>query len=378
MLVVIRETSAPAVQGRRLSPALRTALDVIRSLAATYVVVHHVVIHAGYSGPVYFLFKWGAEAVIVFFLLSGFVIFHNEKNRVHRDLRGYYLRRVRRIYPTLLLAFALSAMLALLAGSLAAKFDLRSLILNLASLQDLDFKPGNIVLPFLGNGPLWSLSYEVAFYLVFPLIMVAYRKNRSIALGLVGAASIVGYATYAFAPNHFSLVLGYLLTWWAGAVIADLYSTDRLGIRSLLPLLGWLAGLCAVSGALHVINERGDMALILKLSFTLFLFTLGCVVLAGTGLAKLFARLCLPLAASAAYVASISYGLYVFHYPILLQWEAAQTPVGFVVALVFLVVMSIFGDRWLAQVLPKPRSRAPRVDRPKAAGNVPGQAGEKS
>lgn len=343
--------AADVPQGRRLSPRMRTALDVVRALAALYVVMNHIVAHAQITGPVYLIFKWGPEAVMVFFLLSGFVIFHNEKHRIHNDLSGYYTRRLRRIYPTLLVAFALSAVLALLSGSLVARFDPWSLILNLASLQDLDFKPGNIVLPFLGNGPLWSLSYEVAFYLVFPLIMVVYRKGRRLALASVGVASIAGLMTYFVVPNHFSLVLAYLLTWWAGAVIADLYARNELRVGSLLPVLGWFAALCAATGLAMLLNQRADMSQIFKLTLTLFVFALGCVVIAGSRLAQTFARFCAPTAPVAAYVASISYGLYVFHFPLLTQSGLARSPLGFILALVLLIAISIVGDRWLARVL---------------------------
>jgi peptidoglycan/LPS O-acetylase OafA/YrhL len=330
---------------------MRTALDVVRGLAAVYVVVNHIVAHAQLTGPIYFVFKWGPEAVIVFFLLSGFVIFHNEKHRVRDGLRGYYTRRLRRIYPTLLVAFALSAGLALLGGTLAARFDLRELLLNLASMQDLDFKPGNLALPFLGNGPLWSLSYEVAFYLVFPVIMMAYRRGRGLALTTVATVSIIGLVTYALVPNHFSLVLAYLLTWWAGAVVADLYSLGKLNFVSLLPVLGWLSALCATTGVAVLLNSREDMTQILKLCFTLFAFALGCVLLAGSPAARAFARLCSPSARVAAYVASISYGLYVFHFPLLTQWDVAQSPLGFVCAVMLLIGLSILGDRWLSRAL---------------------------
>jgi peptidoglycan/LPS O-acetylase OafA/YrhL len=335
---------------------MRTALDVVRALAALYVVMNHVVAHAQLTGPIYLIFKWGPEAVIVFFLLSGFVIFHNEKHRVRGGLVGYYTRRLRRIYPTLMVAFALSAVLALLGGTLAARFDLRELLLNLASMQDLDFKPGNIVLPFLGNGPLWSLSYEVAFYLVFPAIMVAYRRGRGLALTAVGAASIVGLVTYALVPNHFSLVLAYLLTWWAGAVVADLYTRDTLHFVSLLPVLGWLSALCAATGVAVLLNSREDMTQVLKLSLTLFAFALGCVLIAGSPVARAFARLCSPTARVAAYVASISYGLYVFHFPLLTQWGVTGTPLGFACAVILLIGLSTLGDRWLSRAL-APRKR---------------------
>ena len=180
------------------------ALDVIRALSAVYVVIHHIVVNSTIAGPLVVIFKYGPEAVIVFFLLSGFVIFANERNRVQRSAKSYYLRRIRRIYPPLLVAFAVSALVAWLDGTLARDFVPVTLVLNLLSLQDLgDFKPGVIAYPFLGNGPLWSLSYEVFFYLVFPIIMFAHRKSSGMSLGIVGGLSVVGFGSYVVAPTTF-------------------------------------------------------------------------------------------------------------------------------------------------------------------------------
>jgi hypothetical protein len=55
-------------------------------------------------------------------------------------------------------------------------------------------------------------------------------------------------------------------------------------------------------------------------------------------------------------VVSILYGLYVFHYPLLIQWDFAQSPVGLVVSLLMLVGLSMLGDRYLDRVIPKPQA----------------------
>lgn len=340
---------------RRVSDRLRVTLDVIRAIAAVYVVVHHVVMHSELPGPATYLFRFGQEAVIVFFLLSGFLIFASEQSRVQSGLRGYYLRRLRRIYPPLLIAMVVSAAVAWWNGTLGQEFNLAEMVMNLLSLQDVgSLKPGVITEPFLGNSPLWSLSYEVFFYLAFPLVMVARRESRALALTAVGGVSIAGYASFLLAPNHFSLIASYLLVWWAGAVVADLYKSDRLSFRHLLPVAAWLVGLCGVAAFGVILFGRSDIGVFPMLPLRHFLFTLICVALCGTVAARVLVRAAFPMARPAAYVASISYGLYVFHYPLLIQWEAAQTPAGFALALVLLAAVSVLGDRWLERVLPRP------------------------
>lgn len=348
-------TTHAQVRTRRISDRLRVTLDLVRALAAVYVVVHHVVVNSDLSGPVTYLFRFGQEAVVVFFLLSGFLIFASEQTRIRTDVRGYYLRRVRRIYPLLLAAMAVTAAVAWMNGLLAQDFKTVDLVLNLLSVQDVSaLKPGVIVDPFLGNSPLWSLSYEMFFYLVFPLVMIARRVSSRFVLTLVGAVSIVGYGTFLLVPNHFSLVAGYLLVWWAGAVIADLYRSNKLTFGQLLPLLGWLGALCAVAGAGVVLFGRSDVGVFPMLPLRHFAFALVCVAFCGTALAAVLVRSAQRLARPAAYVASISYGLYVLHYPLLIQWEVAHSPAGFAVALVLLVGLSVMGDRWLERVLPRP------------------------
>jgi peptidoglycan/LPS O-acetylase OafA/YrhL len=63
-----------------LSPRVRALLDAARACAALYVVAHHVAKGYGFPGLTGHLLRFGQEAVIVFFLLSGFVIFANERS----------------------------------------------------------------------------------------------------------------------------------------------------------------------------------------------------------------------------------------------------------------------------------------------------------
>jgi peptidoglycan/LPS O-acetylase OafA/YrhL len=70
-----------------------------------------------------------------------------------------------------------STLVALDNGTLASAFKRRDLIGTLASVQDVSFlKPGVIVVPYLDNNPLWLVSNEMAFYLVFPLALILWRQ----------------------------------------------------------------------------------------------------------------------------------------------------------------------------------------------------------
>lgn len=345
---------------RRIDPRLSSALDTLRAAAAVYVVAHHVISGSSSTGAWTMVFRFGQEAVIVFFLLSGFLIFASERNRVLPDLRGYYLRRARRIYPLLLVAFGVSALVALSDRVLAVEFSWRELIFNLLAWQDVSaLKPGVVADPFLGNSPLWSLSYEVFFYLVFPVVMVAHRVSRRVALNLVGGLGVVGYATYLAAPNHISLVIAYLLVWWAGAVLADLYLAGNMNLKASAPVAIWLLALCSVAMVGVLLHGYEGVGVFPALPLRHFAFVLLCVVFCVSPLAKWGIATFSGGGKASAYLASISYGLYVLHWPLLVQWDVAQTTLGLFVAVLVLAVMATLGDRTLDRVLPRPRKLRP-------------------
>jgi len=351
----LTRTTQAVVPGRpirKLEPRVRAGLDVARAAAAIYVVLHHAV---SLPEPFGVLLSFGQEAVLVFFLLSGFVIFANERARVNRP-KGYYLRRLRRIYPPMLVAMVVSTLLWSM-GLITADFSWESLLGTLLAMQDIAFlKPGVITEPYLGNDPLWSLSYEIAFYLLFPLVMVGWRRSVMATRWLVPAVSIVALGSYLVVPNHFSLVLAYLMMWWAGAMAAHLYLSDSLRFRNALPeLVGLvLLGLVAAGGVvLHGYHGLGFFPFLI---FRHYAVVLILVILVLTPVRRWLAAGSAMIAGPAVAVASISYGLYLVHYPILVQTGANQSW-WFVPAVAAAVGCAWAADRWIPSLLP----RAPRT-----------------
>lgn len=331
----------------QLSTRARAGLDVARAAAAIYVVLHHCV---RTGTPVDLLFSFGQEAVLVFFFLSGFVIFFNEKDR-SRHPRGYYLRRLRRIYPTMLVAMVVSTILWAM-GLISAEFSWSSLVGTLFALQDIPFlKPGVIVDPYLGNSPLWSLSYEIFFYAVFPAVMVIWRRSERVARWAVPAICFVALGSFLALPNHFSLVVSYFMIWWAGAMVASLYMRSRLRLREAQPELWGLAVISALALAgviAHGFAGLGYFPFLLARHFV-FSFALLVVLLLPTR--RMIAGLASPLGRAGTAVASISYGLYVVHYPVLVQTQSTQSW-WIAPALVLTVILAWIADRWVPSLLP--------------------------
>ena len=205
-------------------------LEAIRGFAALYVVIHHFI---GYSvlktqlSPLVRLpFRFGQEAVILFFLLSGFVIYLSAVRSSDTNFKKYFLKRFVRIYPILLITFLLSIVVALVNHSPLNVNDFKTLAGNFLMLQDETNKPGYFVLPFLENHPLWSLSYEWWFYMMFYPLFFYFIKQPFIKINAVYVIlliSALAWFTYLWYPNHISLVISYFILWWCGVACGHIY-----------------------------------------------------------------------------------------------------------------------------------------------------------
>ena len=147
----------------------------------------------------------GNPAVLVFFYLSGFLVGGNELRRLSMNAinsRKYFLDRLTRLWSVLIPALVFTTILNHFSCSekrlslyCTASVDLAShasyppLILQNVSIffENLFFfQPfrGEI---YGGNGPLWSLSYEFWYYIIFMcfVLMVSSFKNKKIDRGLL-------------------------------------------------------------------------------------------------------------------------------------------------------------------------------------------------
>lgn len=190
---------------------LSSFLNLSRWLAAFLVVISHIrhLIFVDYKDVqykgifikgFYFISGFGHEAVILFFVISGFLVGGLTLKRWHKqevNLRTYTSARVSRIYtvlvPALVIGLALDmvGMLWFDASELytnSAQYNTISLTskisesINFPTLLGNLFMVQNIFMPPLGsNGPLWSLAYEWWYYCIFGFSAAAIMgegKNR--------------------------------------------------------------------------------------------------------------------------------------------------------------------------------------------------------
>ena len=288
-------------------------LDAVRFLAALVVFLTHFAMLG--NAWLWWAMPYGTEAVLVFFVLSGFVIGYVTERR-ERSLSAYAVNRAARICSVALPALAATAVLDILAPLANHGFH----------FSPLDYASGEWKWHFLAsalfvnqfwtahivpgsNFAFWSLSYEVTYYAAFAATFAATRyRLLGTAAVLVAAGPriaslfpvwLLGLACYRMCSRR---TLGRRLGWCAfiGSVIVwiayEVWAV-RHGLRAnaaLVPLFdhgGWLlaedyglallfaahlVGLHAVSGDLGPVLRRVERPVrwLAGATFTLYLFHL--------------------------------------------------------------------------------------------------------
>ncbi|MFK7860345.1 MAG: acyltransferase family protein [Granulosicoccus sp.] len=216
-------------------------LEALRGLTAIYVVIHHTVSSdlKLYGLPIGQLTRFGQEAVILFFLLSGFVINLSCRLSTDQSFKSYFYKRFFRIYTPLVAVYLVSYLNSSYNAGEWLNPALGTLLLNVLMLQDWETaKPHVIVSAYMGNDPLWSLSYEWWFYMLyFPLF--TFVKTQTHRDWIVYGTGMFSAALYLYYPAFALRIFMYLVIWWMGVKLADSYLDGTLNQirRHLLPAL---------------------------------------------------------------------------------------------------------------------------------------------
>ena len=332
--------------------AFLPALESVRGLAALYVVLHHIssnslgLKHSLIGQP----FRFGLEAVLVFFVLSGFVISHATESRDAICWKTYIWLRIRRIYPVFLVALLLSFVIACISKGEFLRPNWLQLAGNLVMMHDMSNKPGVWCLPFGDNFPLWSLSYEMTFYVLYiPLMIHAVRKSQ---LAVATALSWGAVAINQLMPNPWCNFVSFLIIWWVGVEMAREYRACgklswgrqcKLAMVLFPPFVfyGYLiwklrqAGGTGLSFAAHPILQArfyGETILILLI----------LPLAQGTRLSRWLGR-----SQRLIWLGSISYALYALHFPIICHLHFTRSyPIS---AVLSMKLFGLFALAWLIE-----------------------------
>jgi peptidoglycan/LPS O-acetylase OafA/YrhL len=349
----------------------RPALDGVRALAVYIVVLYH----AGVAS-----LSDGFVGVDLFFVLSGFlvstILFEELADTGRLDLVRFYDRRIRRLLPAAAVVIVASCAVSLILLSTVRRApligDAQAALLYVANwhflIQSNDYfaattMDASLFLHF------WSLSIEEQFYFFFPVLLVLlarldrrWRRSTVAVLVALFAASLVAQLVWAgIDANHayygtetrlYQLLAGSLLA----LVVRRMTRSPRAatGPGTAAGLAQALVSLVSLVGLVFVASG----ALPLTPSWAGILATVFAVGLVGTlaGLRShpvhwVFTR------PSLVYLGKISYGTYLWHWPvIILMRELVDPPVAVVAALVVVIGTAFAGASY--QMLERPlRSR---------------------
>lgn len=165
--------------------------DFLRAAACLLVLIHHLILRIDLNKteglqPMLTALRFGNFGVAIFFILSGFLLAlpfwrSLDAGCAMPDLRTYVLRRAARIVPGYWVALTAGFLLSitLLGHALTPELVMR----YVSGLFFMSQWHWRTFFPVEGNGPLWSISFEVTSYVLLPLgflwLFAIPEKRRS-------------------------------------------------------------------------------------------------------------------------------------------------------------------------------------------------------
>lgn len=296
------------MQGKKL--VYRPDIDGLRAIAVLAVILYH------FKVP---FFTGGFVGVDVFFVISGYLITKgilSQQDEGRFKLGEFYTRRVRRLIPALLFTIAVSyALSALLFSPNDFKQMSGSTVYALTGISNIFFwlesgyfDSAAIVKPLLHT---WSLSVEIQFYALWPIILLStYRLTKSAlptaAIFLLGSA-VAYYFLRVDAVGAFFLTPFRIHEFLAGSLVVFL---ERKNISPSIKGTLYLIGLALVITPIFIYDS--EKTLFPGLAALPPIVGAGLMILSGGAATTAGIFKSWP----AIKIGEISYSLYLVHWPI--------------------------------------------------------------
>jgi peptidoglycan/LPS O-acetylase OafA/YrhL len=227
-----------------LSAKVIAGLDALRALAITLVLVDHLWLDGRVTGA---LLQAGAMGVMIFFVLSGFLITSMLLKEYRKSgtisLRNFYRRRAFRIFPTFYACWILTTIVE----AWTRQIHWATAPISFFYLMDYGRAfASDALLPHMHMVISWSLAVEEKFYLLWPLLLLSLLHKR---VRLSHALCLIVLAQWAYRAVLF---LGFHVRWnyvystfdmradalLIGCLLAVVVSKDRTRL-ALCWLLRW-------------------------------------------------------------------------------------------------------------------------------------------
>ncbi len=315
--------------------------DALRLLGAGLVILGHAFPLTGRQTGLPVLLGYGAHhlGVIVFFCISGYLISASWTRR--RKLKPYFTARCLRIFPALAGVVLLSAFLI---GPLLSELSWRQYFASDGAVRYLSniwllfnsALPGVFVqnpYPIAVNGSLWTLPVEFFCYLAVPVLCFRHTRLRVVVLlGVVGLTLLLAHSNPVTSPIIYGTRLSDAAELWtffaAGAILHALHERHPGFFRTDCAVLALLAQLALVA------------ILPLSISWVGWVFVPYFVLTAGLASTPVIRR--------AARFGDLSYGIYLWAFPVqqTLVWALGPTRMAVNLLLVSLISAILAWFSW--------------------------------
>lgn len=312
--------------------------------------------------------KAGAAGVDLFFALSAFLItsllLREREETGDIALKSFYIRRILRIWPLYFLVIGIGIVLShTMANQSLPWYYVAGYLLFVGNWVHAVFgRPESIVFP------LWTVSIEEQFYLIWPLLVkklerrglivsaiVMFLLATAFRIGFVLAGVSGGYIYYGSTARCDSMALGILIALFADQ-LPKLTTTARLLLVS-GGIVGWIvssAWLTDQPGPISMREVPGRLIISLAAGAMLY----GC----------LYTRSKLFTGAWVVQLGKVSYGLYLLHLVGLLLAKSILHPVSGTallaskaVGFVLTLLLAFASYRWVESPFLRLKDRFARV-----------------
>ena len=288
-----------------------------------------------------FMGRMGVYGVSIFFILSGLsmAIVYNNAIKTKKQVISFIAKRLFRIIPLLFLVTTLT--LAFSIYFKGAHLDITKYLLNISTLFGIfDYSS------YIATGA-WSIGNEMVYYLLTPLYLIAFDKNKLLGNVLFGISVLIGlyFSCYLLDPtatiqSQWKIYINpfnNLFLYTAG--IAIFYNLKNIRISYSIPLI-------LLGTLLLIFYPITGNSILLVTGFTRIIFCIISIIIVIA-----FYKISFKLPKAPAYMLETfgiaTYGVYMYH-PVLYKYLSLFSAITsnknlyFLLTVVCTIILSVF------------------------------------